>query len=159
MLLRSVAVEAVFAVVVLGVTTVLTNSAPGRAVAEQQAATAAANQGPVDVTLPYNTGGSTASAKGKVTLDIDPARTGTNTMHAYLYDAAGKPVDVPEVDVTVSLSARSLGPMPVKVDHLDIGHWGAADLELPLPGTWTVAVTIRSDAIDETTVTTPVTVG
>ncbi|MEY9938068.1 copper resistance protein CopC [Streptacidiphilus sp. MAP5-3] len=159
MLLRSVALEAVFAVVVLGVTTVLTNSAPGRAVAEQQAATAAANRGPVDVTLPYDTGGSTASAKGKITVDIDPARTGTNTMHAYLYDSTGKPVDVPEVDVTVSLAARSLGPMPVKVDHLDIGHWGAAGLELPLPGTWTLAVTIRSDAIDETTVTTPVTVG
>ncbi|WP_051942695.1 copper resistance protein CopC [Streptacidiphilus rugosus] len=159
MLLRSVGLEAMFAVVVLVVTTLLTNSAPGRAVAEQQAAAAAASRGPVDVTLPYDTGGRTPAAKGKVTVEIDPARTGQNSLHAYLYDATGKPVDVPEIDVALTLKARNLGPLPVKLDHLDIGHYGAADLQLPLPGDWTLAVTVRSDDIDETTVTAPVAVG
>ncbi|MEZ0064252.1 methionine-rich copper-binding protein CopC/putative copper export protein [Streptacidiphilus sp. MAP12-20] len=159
MLLRSVGLEAVFAVVVIVVTTILTNSAPGRAVAEQQAAAAAASRGPVDVTLPYDTGGRTPAAKGKVTIEIDPARTGQNSLHAYLYDATGKPVDVPEIDVALTLKAKNLGPLPVKLDHLDIGHYGAADLQLPLSGDWTLAVTVRSDDIDETTVTTPVAVG
>ncbi|WP_042415664.1 copper resistance CopC/CopD family protein [Streptacidiphilus anmyonensis] len=159
MLLRSVALEAVFAVVVLGLTTALTNSPPGRAVAEQQAVAKAAAHGPVDVTLPYDTTGSTRGAKGKVTIDIDPARPGQNTLHAYLYDSTGKPVDVPEIDIALSLKSKNLGPLAVKLDHLDIGHWGTADLELPLAGQWTLAVTVRSDDIDEATVTTPVTVG
>ncbi|WP_042383162.1 copper resistance CopC/CopD family protein [Streptacidiphilus melanogenes] len=159
MLLRSVALEAVFAVVVLGLTTVLTNSPPGRSVAEQQAVAKAAAHGPVDVTLPYDTTGTTRGAKGRITVDIDPARPGQNTLHAYLYDSTGKPVDVPELDVALSLRSKNLGPLTVKLDHLDIGHYGTADLELPLAGRWTLAVTVRSDDIDEATVTTPITVG
>ncbi|WP_042366585.1 copper resistance CopC/CopD family protein [Streptacidiphilus neutrinimicus] len=159
MLLRSVALEAVFAVVVLGLTTALTNSPPGRAVAEQQAVAKAAAHGPVDVTLPYDTTGSTRGAQGKVTVDIDPARPGRNTLHAYVYDSTGKPVDVPELDIALSLKSKNLGPLTVKLDHLDIGHYGTADLELPLAGQWTLAVTVRSDDIDEATVTAPITVG
>ncbi|MFC5910381.1 copper resistance protein CopC [Streptacidiphilus monticola] len=156
MLGRSVALEALFAVVVLVVTTLLTNSPPGRAVAEQQAAAAVK---PVDVTLAYDTGGSTAGAKGKVTVDIDPARTGLNTVHVYLYDRTGRPVDVPEVDLSLSLPAKSLGPLNVQLTKLDIGHWGSTSLSLPLPGTWTLSTSIRSDDIDEATVTTAVTIG
>jgi copper transport protein len=156
MLLRSVGLEAVFAVVVLALTTALTNSPPGRAVAEQRAVAAAAAHGPVDVTLPYDTTGSTRGAKGKVTIDIDPARPGENTLHAYLYDSTGKPVDVPELDIALTLKSKSLGPLAVKLNHLDIGHYGATDLALPLPGRWTLAVTVRSDDIDEATVATQI---
>jgi copper transport protein len=159
MLLRSVALEAVFAVVVLGLTTALTNSPPGRAVAEQQAVAKAAAHGPVDVTLPYDTTGGTRGAKGKVTIDIDPARPGQNTLHAYVYDSTGKPVDVPELDLALTLKSKNLGPLTVKLDHLDIGHYGTSDLELPLAGQWTLAVTVRSDDIDEATVATPISVG
>ncbi|MEY9870736.1 copper transport protein [Streptacidiphilus sp. MAP12-33] len=159
MLLRSVTLEAVFAVVVLGLTTALTNSPPGRSVAEQQAVAAAASRGPVDVTIPYDTAGSTRGARGKVTIDIDPARTGQNTLHAYLYDSTGKPVDVPEIDIALTLKAQNLGPLGVKLDHLDIGHYGTTALQLPMPGQWILAVTVRSDDIDEATVTTPITVG
>ncbi|RAG86517.1 ABC transporter [Streptacidiphilus pinicola] len=158
MLLRSVGLEAVFAVVVLALTTALTNSPPGRAVAEQQSVAAAAAHGPVDVTLPYDTTGSTRAAKGKVTIDIDPARPGQNTLHAYLYDSGGKPVDVPEIDIALTLKSKNLGPLPVKLTHLDIGHYGTSDLELPLPGQWTLAVTVRSDDIDEATVATQISV-
>ncbi|SEK68883.1 copper resistance CopC/CopD family protein [Streptacidiphilus jiangxiensis] len=159
MLLRSVSLEAVFAVLVLALTTALTNSPPGRAVAEQQAVATAASRGPVDVTLPYDTTGTTRGGKGKVTIDIDPARTGQNSLHAYLYDSTGKPVDVPEIDIALTLKSKNLGPLAVKLDHLDIGHYGAADLELPMPGEWTLAVTVRSDDIDEATVTAQIAVG
>jgi copper transport protein len=159
MLLRSVALEAVFAVLVLGLTTALTNSPPGRSVAEQQVVAAAAAHGPVDVTLPYDTTGTTRGAKGKVTIDIDPARPGQNTLHAYVYDSTGKPVDVPELDLALTLKSKNLGPLTVKLDHLDIGHYGTSDLELPLAGQWTLAVTVRSDDIDEATVATRISVG
>ena len=159
MLLRSVLLEVSFAVVVLIVTTLLTNSAPGRAVTEQKAAFAATQNLPVNVTLPFNTGGSGDNAVGKVNIEIDPARTGLNTLHAYVFDSKGQPVDVPELDVSLSLAAKQLGPLPVSLDHVDVGHWAAANLELPLQGSWLMAVSIRSDAIDETTVSTTIQVG
>jgi len=159
MLLRSVLLEVTFAVIVLVVTTLLTNTATGRSVTEQNAAVAATQNLPVNVTIPYNTGGPGDNADGKVNIEIDPARTGLNTLHAYVFDKSGKPVDVPELDVNLSLASKNLGPLPVTLDKVDIGHWAASDLELPLPGRWLLQVSVRSDAIDETTVSTTIQVG
>ena len=159
MLLRSVLLEVTFAVIVLVVTTLLTNTATGRSVTEQDAAVAATQNLPVNVTIPYDTGGPGDNADGKVNIEIDPARTGLNTLHAYVFDKSGKPVDVPELDVNLSLAAKDLGPLPVTLDKVDIGHWAASDLELPLPGRWLLQVSVRSDAIDETTVSTTIQVG
>ncbi|QMU74503.1 ABC transporter [Streptacidiphilus sp. PB12-B1b] len=159
MLLRSVLLEVAFAVVVLVVTTLLTNAPPGREVTQQAAALAATQNQPVNVTLPYDTGGPGDNADGKVNIAIDPARTGPNTLHAYVFDRSGKPVDVPELDVTLSLAAKDLGPLTVPVAKVDLGHWAASKVELPLQGKWLMAVSIRSDAIDETTVSTTIQVG
>jgi copper transport protein len=159
MLLRSVLLEVTFAVVVLVVTTLLTNTAPGRAVTQQNAAVAATRNPPVDVTLPFNTGGPGDNADGRVTIQIDPARTGLNTLHASVLGHDGKPVSVPELDVSLSLAAKDLGPLPVTLTQVGVGHWTAANLELPLQGTWLLQVSVRSDAIDETTVYTNIKVG
>jgi copper transport protein len=156
MLLRSVLLEVVFAVVVLVVTTLLTNAPPGRSVTAQSRAAGQVQQitsGPADLTLPFDTGGPGANAKGKVSIEVDPSRVGTNVLHAYVYDSSGKPVDEPELDVTLTLPAKSLGPLPVKLSKLDIGHWAASALQLPMAGSWQLSVSVRSDAIDETTVT------
>ena len=156
MLLRSVLLEVTFAVVVLVVTTLLTNAPPGRSVTAQSRAAGQVQQitsGPADLTLPFDTGGPGANAKGKVSIEVDPSRVGTNVLHAYVYDSSGKPVDEPELDVTLTLPAKSLGPLPVKLSKLDIGHWAASALQLPMAGSWQLSVSVRSDAIDETTVT------
>ena len=158
-LLRSVLLEVTFAIIVLVVTTLLTNTAPGRAVTEQNAAVAATDNPPVQVSLPYNTGGSSDNAVGKVTIVIDPARTGLNTLQATVLDRSGKPVSVPELDVSLSLAAKDLGPLPVTVTQAGPGHWTASNLELPLQGKWLLLVSVRSDAIDETTVSKTIQVG
>ena len=157
MLLRSVLLEVTFAVIVLVVTTLLTNAPPGRSVSAQDRAQAqtSAQSGPVDLDLPFNTGGSTDNAKGKVSIDIDPARVGTNQLHAYVYDNSGKPADEPELDIRVTFPAKSLGPFDVQLDKVDIGHWASSTLQLPMAGSWQLQVIIRSDDIDETTVTAP----
>ncbi|MFC1431146.1 copper resistance protein CopC [Streptacidiphilus sp. N1-3] len=159
MLLRSVLLEVTFAVIVLVVTTLLTNAPPGRSVTAQSQGQAQANtsapSGPVDINLTFDTGGSTNNAKGKVSIDIDPARVGSNQLHAYVYDSSGAPVDEPELDIRVTLPAKSLGPFTVQLDKVDIGHWAASGLQLPMAGDWQMQVIIRSDDIDETTVTAP----
>lgn len=159
---RSVLAEAAIAVAVLAVTTVLSGSEPGRA-AEQAAAAGTAPSGtpayagPVFVRLPYDTGG--PKGRGTASVHLDPARTGHNELHLVLSDPAGNPVNVPEVRVAFTLPSQQLGPLTAKLAPFDTGQWAATDVQLPVPGRWQLAVTVRTSDIDEVTVTKEVTIG
>ncbi|MFJ6212090.1 copper resistance CopC/CopD family protein [Streptomyces sp. NPDC092296] len=160
---RSVLVEAAVAVAVLAVTTLLTNSPPGRTAQETVAAapgtpTAAAPAQPVQLSLPYDTGGSGTTARGTADITLDPARTGGNDLRVMLMDAAGQMADVPEVRISLTLPAKNLGPLPATLQKVDTGLWSAR-LQLPMAGDWQLALTVRSSDIDEATTTAPVRVG
>ncbi len=162
---RTVLAEAVVAVVLLAVTTMLSGSQPGRAAEEQKGLAAApapssSTAGPeqIAVTLPYDTGG--ANGKGVAGVTVAPGRAGTpNEVHLLLTSGKGVPVDVPEVRLAFTLPARHLGPIPVTLKRIDTGHWTATGVQLPLPGTWQMTVTVRTSDIDETTVAKNVEVG
>ncbi|MEV7936163.1 MULTISPECIES: FixH family protein [unclassified Kitasatospora] len=164
---RSVLVEALVAVAVLVVTTMLTNSPPGRVASEVKAGAAAPAAGPaaggapapqtepgrtVELKLPYDTKGRTPNAKGTATVTLNPARTGPNEVHLALTGADGQPVDVPEVQLAFTLPDRDLGPLPVALTPEGTGRWSGT-AQLPLAGTWVVSVQIRSSDIDQTTPT------
>ncbi|MFF0414583.1 FixH family protein [Kitasatospora sp. NPDC004745] len=165
---RSVLVEAAVAVAVLVVTTLLTNSPPGRVAGEVKAGAAApAPAGPaagdapapqtepgrtVELKLPYDTKGRTPNAKGTATVTLNPARTGPNEVHLKLDGADGQPVEVPEVELAFTLPDRDLGPLPVALTPEGTGRWSGS-AQLPLTGTWVVSVQIRSSDIDQTTPT------
>lgn len=163
---RSVLVETAAAVAVLTVTTLLTNSPPGRvagAVAATApttgaAATATGSGQPVDLRIPYDTGGTENGAKGTATLTLDPARTGGNAIKVVVDNTAGQPVDVPEVDLSFTLPDRDLGPLPVVLAKTGPGTWSGT-AQLPLAGDWVAAVVVRSSDIDQTTGTKPVKIG
>lgn len=156
---RTVLAEAAVAVVLLAVTTMLSGSQPGRAAEEQKglaaapassSSTAAAAQ--IAVTLPYDTGG--PNGKGVAGVSVAPGRAGTpNEVHLLLTNTKGVPADVPEVRLAFTLPAKHLGPIPVALKRIDTGHWTATGVQLPLPGTWQMSVTVRTSEIDETTVT------
>ncbi|TWD15310.1 copper transport protein [Streptomyces sp. T12] len=156
---RSVLAEAGVAVVLLAVTTVLTQTEPGRT--EQDARTAAETSasaspgtgqgsGAVSLTMPFDTGG--ANGKGVVSIDLDPARVGDNDMHVYVEGPGGRAVDVPEVKIALTLTARDIGPLPVSPDHVTTGHWSASGVQIPMAGDWKVEVTVRTSDIDQVTV-------
>ncbi|MGW9289101.1 copper resistance protein CopC [Streptomyces albidoflavus] len=150
---RSVLLEAGIAVVVLAVTTVLTTTEPGRTEEEAAAgasASAAQQQGPVSLTVPFDTGGK--DGKGTVLLDVDPGRSGDNALHVYVQDPAKEPLDVPEVKVALTLKAQELGPLTAPLERISEGHWSATEVQIPLAGSWTVAVTVRTSDIDQVTV-------
>jgi copper transport protein len=154
---RSVMAEAAVAVVLLAVTTVLTQTEPGRTVEEAKAATSSSDSssstsaGAVTLDMPFDTGGQ--DGKGVVRLDIDPARVGGNEMHVYVQRPNGRAFDIPEVKVAFTLAAKNLGPLPVSPDHIATGHWAASGVQIPMAGDWKVAVTVRTSDIDQTTVT------
>ncbi|MGW0865598.1 copper resistance CopC/CopD family protein [Streptomyces sp. NPDC002611] len=155
---RSVLAEAGIAVVLLAVTTVLTQTEPGRTEQEAKAAassSAAASadagaSGALTLNMPFDTGGE--DGKGIVTVDLDPARVGDNEMHVYVERPNGRAFDIPEVKVDFTLKAKDIGPLPVTPDHLATGHWSANGVQIPMAGDWKVDVTVRTSDIDEVTV-------
>ncbi|MCX5211576.1 FixH family protein [Kitasatospora sp. NBC_00240] len=174
---RSVLVEAGVAVAVLVVTTMLTNSPPGRvaqavaASADRPAASAPAGgaaggaQAPqtvpgqtMELKLPYDTGGRTANAKGTATVTLNPARAGANEVHLKLDGPDGQPVEVPEVQLAFTLPDRDLGPLPVALTTEGTGRW-TGTAQLPLAGNWVVSVVVRSSDIDQATETKSLKIG
>ncbi|MER8183418.1 FixH family protein [Kitasatospora sp. NPDC094015] len=158
---RSVLVESAVAVAVLVVTTMLTNSPPGRVASAVAANGQSASQAPaagasttpgrtVELKLPYDTGGRTPNAKGTATVSINPVATGGNAVQLKLDDAAGNPAEVPELELAFTLPDRDLGPLPVPLKAEGTGRWSGT-AQLPLAGNWVVSVTVRSSDIDQVT--------
>ncbi|MFH9061096.1 copper resistance CopC/CopD family protein [Streptomyces coeruleorubidus] len=155
---RSVLAEAGVAVVLLAVTTVLTQTEPGRTEQDAKAATSSSAStspdtgasGALTLNMPFDTGGE--NGKGIVTVDLDPARVGGNEMHVYVERPDGQAFDIPEVKVDFTLKAKDIGPLPVVPDHIATGHWSANGVQIPMAGDWKVDVTVRTSDIDEVTV-------
>ncbi|MBA9046842.1 MULTISPECIES: copper resistance CopC/CopD family protein [Streptomyces] len=150
---RSVLAEAAVAVVLLAVTTALTQTEPGRTEQEAKAATGAVTaprNGSLSLSLPFDTGG--ADGKGVVALDIDPAHAGANSLHFFVRKPGGQLFDVPEVKIALTLEAKKIGPLSVAPEHITTGHWSADGVQIPMAGDWKVEVTVRTSDIDEVTV-------
>ncbi|MFI6437085.1 copper resistance CopC/CopD family protein [Streptomyces sp. NPDC050759] len=155
---RSVLAEAGVAVVLLAVTTVLTQTEPGRTEEDAKAAKAtsssssssSAGSGAVTLDMSFDTGGT--DGKGVVTVDFDPARVGGNEMHVYVQRPNGRAFDIPEVKVALTLEAKKIGPLAITPDRIATGHWSASNVQIPMAGDWKVAVTVRTSDIDQTTV-------
>ncbi|MER6445968.1 transporter [Streptomyces venezuelae] len=145
---RTVAVEAVLGVVVLAITTLLTGTQPSRAAGP--APTAAAPQLQVKVvTIPFDMG--TAKGRGTVQITLDPGRVGENTVEAVVYTADGGLATVPELRLTLTQNDLGIGPLDADLKDQK-GYWATYDLRLPMPGVWTLNVTVRTTDIDQVTV-------
>ncbi|MFH9199034.1 copper resistance CopC/CopD family protein [Streptomyces anulatus] len=151
---RSVLAEAAVAVVLLAVTTMLTSTEPGRteeeAAGSATAASAPAAGGPVNLSMPFDTGG--RNGKGTVRIDLDPGRTGSNDLHVWIDGSDGEPMDVPELKLALTLESKDIGPLPVVPNRLAEGHWTASGVQIPMAGDWRIDVTVRTSDIDQVTI-------
>ncbi|GAA4208387.1 copper resistance protein CopC [Actinocatenispora rupis] len=139
---RLILVEVLVLAAVLGVTAVLVQTTPARSartVASQQQA------------LPYSA--TLNSSLFSLQVQLDPARTGRNTLHAIAYDRTdGRAVKVLEWQVTASLPGGGIGPVTIPVKAITDNH-AIADVALPKAGNWKFSFTARVSEIDEATVT------
>ncbi|MFE1364858.1 copper resistance CopC/CopD family protein [Streptomyces anulatus] len=151
---RSVLAEAAVAVVLLAVTTMLTSTEPGRTEEEAAggatSASAPAAGGPVNLSMPFDTGG--RNGKGTVRIDLDPGRTGSNDLHVWIDGSDGEPMDVPELKLALTLESKDIGPLPVVPNRLAEGHWTASGVQIPMAGDWKIDVTVRTSDIDQVTI-------
>lgn len=157
---RSVLAEFTIAVVILVITTALTGTLPGRAVAESaKKPGGAAAPGEVtasSTTVPFDVG--TPNGHGKVQIDLGPGRVGKNSVQAVVFGPDDGIATVPELRLTFTLRAQKVGPIDAKLENRG-GYWATDTLQLPLPGTWTMNLTVRTTDIDQVTVKKSVRVG
>ncbi|MFR9757842.1 copper resistance protein CopC [Streptomyces sp. TR06-5] len=158
---RAVLAEALVGAVVLAVTVQLTGTEPARTAAASAALTApsaAVPDRPLDLSLPFDTGGA-RRGKGTVAVALDPGRTGRNTLRITATDPGGAPLDLPEVRLALTLPSQDLGPLRYAPQRTGPGAWRSRRVVVPAPGDWTLAVTVRSSDIDQVTLTETVTLG
>lgn len=154
---RSVLAEAAVAATVLTVTTLLTGTEPARTAEAARAAAGPQAAQPVSVRVPFDTGG--PQGKGTAIVDIEPGGAGVNTVHLRTTGPGGRPLDAEEVRLSFTLRSKDLGPLRVQPDRIEAGHWTAADVDLPMPGTWRMDLTVRTSDIDQVTTTRNVKIG
>jgi copper transport protein len=149
---RSVLVEVLVGIVVLVITTLLTGTQPGRAATEAAAASATAAAGETTAsttTIPFDVG--TKGGHGKVQIELTPSRVGENSVQAVIYGPDGGFATVPELRLTFTLESQQIGPIDAELTDKG-GYWAADGVTLPVGGTWTMKVTVRTTDIDQVTV-------
>ncbi|WP_454042024.1 copper resistance CopC/CopD family protein [Cellulosimicrobium sp. Marseille-Q8652] len=132
---RTVALEAGLLVVVLAVTGVLVSRSPVDGVATAPAETDAAPAA-VEETRPLGDG--TLEAR------VTPGAVGVNALELVLLGADGAPLEpVGDPELTTTLADPALGPFAHALVRTGPGTY-EAPLDLPLAGSWTVTVQVRT---------------
>ncbi len=144
---RSVLAEVTVGVIVLVITTVLTATLPGRAA--EAADTAPPVGGTVAMTVPFDVG--TPGGTGKVELTLDPGRVGDNALQAVVFGPDGGLSTVPELRVSFTLPGQDIGPLDAELRDQG-GYWANSFVNLPLAGSWTMKITVRTSDIDQVSV-------
>ncbi|CAM5605280.1 hypothetical protein SBADM41S_02909 [Streptomyces badius] len=83
--------------------------------------------------MPFDTGGQ--NGKGTVRIDIEPGRTGSNDLHVWIDGSDGRPMDVPEVKLALTLESKDIGPLPVVRTGWPRGTGRRAPYRFRWPGT------------------------
>jgi len=129
---RTAGAELALVVAIVAVTAVLVAEPPARA--------AVAPEGPYAAEV--HTGSFI------VDLVVDPARAGTNLIHVYLLDHAGRQAEADAVTLAVELPSRSVGPLSFEGVRAGPGHFVVPAAHLALAGRWRIEAQIRTGELD-----------
>lgn len=141
---RWVGLEALLAVAILAVTSLLVNAAPPASAAGQGAG------GGFEARLP--------AGANTVDVGLTPARVGSNELHVTVLGPGGQPVRVAELTAALRLPARQLGPLRIKLIQAAPNHFIGPYATIPAAGVWQLTITVRTSEIQEDQATAAVTV-
>jgi hypothetical protein len=85
-------------------------------------------------------------------VDVDPARTGSNTIHLYARSPDNKPLPVVGWSGAAELPGKGLQPVAIPFLPLTADH-ATGLVSLPAAGDWQLRVTVRISTTDQATVT------
>ncbi|WP_329107958.1 copper resistance protein CopC [Micromonospora sp. NBC_01699] len=138
---RAVWTELGVTALILAISAVLVQTPPGR--------TAEANDGAAGAGF-FST--RLTSDLLSVEVEVDPAGTGSNTIHLYAYTPDNKPQPVVEWTGTAALPAKGVEAIEIPLLPLTDNH-ATGEISLPTPGDWQLRFTVRISDIDQATVT------
>ena len=141
----SVSAEVAIAVVVLGLTAVLVNTAPANIAFAPPYSATVVGQG--------NNGEAIT-----VTLDVDQTKAGRTSMHLYAHTKDGAVLPFVAADGTLTEPGTGLGPVNFTFAGAGPGRATAAAVVVPAPGTWTLTAQVLTDQITDYSATTTYTV-
>jgi copper transport protein len=132
----SVSLETAMVVVVLAVTSLLVSGVPAR--------------------TDFRPSSDLRLVAGPVHLEltVDPATTRVLAVRVDTTDAAGQPLNIEEMTLTMELPAPAVGPLNVRLAQIDPTQYRATDVELPYTGHWKVTLVARTSDLQEYTGTT-----
>ncbi len=139
---RTVAGEAVLAVVVVAAVGVLTSLEPARQVAARE------GRGVEESLLFRDTAEGTS-----ITLEIEPGRLGPNRITVLLEDRLGRPIDnATGVSVRLTYLDADLGEEPKPTEPVGGGLYALEEAQLSIAGAWQAELVVRRpDAFDART--------
>ncbi|MFE7960291.1 copper resistance CopC/CopD family protein [Streptomyces sp. NPDC057413] len=146
---RAVYAEAALGALVLLISTVLAGTVPGRAAAEaaeRQPLAVPGLPGASVTDVPFDLGA--PGRQGKVQVTLEPGRVGDSSVQAVVYGPDGGLAAVPELRISFTLPAQGVGPIDARVTDRG-GYWASDRVTLPLPGRWTMKVTVRVSETDQ----------
>lgn len=124
---RSVMVEVIVMLLVVGASTVLSNTIPALEA----------------VAIPFKQ--TIVTDEGFAEILVDPARTGTTDLHVTITDPDGSVPQVEDLTVTVRLRERGVGPLEIPMERFrDVpNHFTAPAASFPFPGVWSLQARAR----------------
>jgi copper transport protein len=127
---RSLVVEVLISIVILGVTALLVNAAPARDV----------DSGPFVATL----------RAGDVSFDVTvtPARRGNNEMHLFTLGPDGTTTDPTEVTAELTQPENDIAPIELELVRLAPGHYTSTSFTVPFAGDWELTLRAVVDEVD-----------
>nr|WP_239312623.1 copper resistance protein CopC [Plantactinospora mayteni] len=141
---RAVWVELAITAIVLALSAVLVQTPPARTAGEYGDASAPG----------YYTTMLTSSLYS-LQVEVDPAGTGSNSVHLYAYTPDNKPLPVVEWRATAALPDQGVEPIEIPLLPLTDNH-ATGEISLPAAGNWQLSFTVRISDIDQATVTSTV---
>ncbi|MEN3611562.1 copper resistance protein CopC [Plantactinospora sp. ZYX-F-223] len=141
---RAVWVELAITAVVLALSAVLVQTPPARTAGEYGDA---GGPGYYTTTL--------TSSLYSLQVEVDPAGTGSNSVHLYAYTPDNKPLPVVEWRATAALPDQGVEPIEIPLLPLTDNH-ATGEISLPTAGNWQLSFTVRISDIDQATVTSTV---
>lgn len=118
---RGVAAEVLVSVAVLGLTAALVGMVPARS-----------------LVAGGSVNGTVDDGRGAVSVTVNPARLGENTMHLYFFDQQQRPRQIDAVEVRVAVA--DVPARVIDVEPVTQGHFVAASFTMPSRGVWTFSV-------------------
>lgn len=136
---RVVGIEAVVAVVIVGVTALLVDATPARSKVLEPVSASRVVDGVV------------------IDLEVVPAQAGPNDVHLYAQDPAAGLTGTFEATAELSLPGSDLEGIQVPFVQAGRGHWSAYDFDIPIRGEWVLDVrVVRGDSFVEATFDVPI---